>query len=943
LLVGDLPSSLLYKFGATGGTASSHQLSPGSVGSNLAGLAFSKSGQLYGALQGSGELVQLSPTTGQVLRVVVSGLSVPTGLAVDPLSGDLFVSGVGPIVRVSGFEGPGPVVVTPYGPTGVDGMTFAPNGTLFAVQSGQNILEIAGTNQPQPAAVSTIATVPTADGIALEAPPPGQPITKLVANGNDGIMTQVDFASNPPTNTPIITGGTRGDFVVTGPDGCLYATQTSLVEKVTGANGSCPFLATPTCAKNSTVPQVNLTIGGATTSYLDSGLALTAGGLDGETCGTNESKGWQLIAGPGGGPPVPVAPAVTLTMGPTGAISRVVGASQTFQIAAMNQGGKPVGDVRVDLAVGGSNAQTLTATTSSSGVATFTYQGEAAGSDQVQASAIVGGLRALSNAVTVNWTVLVPGGPTPFSRGSGPPFVSITSPANGTALTGSVSVDAVVNPPFGSTIASWSVTSQDVTTSTSTSVASGSGSPPLQVATLSPTGLAAGTYAITVAATSADGGSASAITHVVVAVAGNSGSGGAAQAAPTITSPSPANGSVVTAPTPLTATIVPPSGQSIASWRVSDQGSAGTVPVTLASGTGTPPATLATLDPTLLQNGTYAITISATASGGGTQTLATTVAIHGNLKLGRYVTTYQDLSIPVNGFQMSVDRTYDSTDKQVGAFGVGWQLSIANFRVTANGPLGAGGWTEYPTQCVFGFCDYAYKSSRPHYVTVTWPSGRQEVFNFTPQGGAALLYFQGTTAFTGRPGTGTTSTLQLVGDTSANYQFNGNLYNGSGQIIDPTEYVLTTQNGDKLVLSTQTGLVSETDPNGNSVTINASGIHASSGQSINFVRDSLGRITQITAPGGQSFTYTYDAAGNLTNVSYPTGGSDIYTYDANHDLLSAVGPGRPLFKQTYNAAGRLTSITDANGNTVSVSDNVSNLQQVFTGPGGSPVVVDSYD
>src|SRR4029077_9150461 len=114
--------------------------------------------------------------------------------------------------------------------------------------------------------------------------------------------------------------------------------------------------------------------------------------------------------------------------------------------------------------------------------------------------------------------------------------------------------------------------------------------------------------------------------------------------------PSPPDGTVVTNPLPVQATFTPPSGESIASWSVTYQALDAEPPVTLASGTGTPPSPLATFDPTLLLNDTYVIAISATASGGGTQTLTTTVSVYGNLKLGRYVTTYQDLSVPVNGF-----------------------------------------------------------------------------------------------------------------------------------------------------------------------------------------------------------------------------------------------------------------------------------------------------
>ncbi|MDQ6883677.1 MAG: hypothetical protein M3077_05485, partial [Candidatus Dormibacteraeota bacterium] len=86
--------------------------------------------------------------------------------------------------------------------------------------------------------------------------------------------------------------------------------------------------------------------------------------------------------------------------------------------------------------------------------------------------------------------------------------------------------------------------------------------------------------------------------------------------APAITAPSPVDGATVTKPVPIRASFAPPSGQTIASWNVTYQDLDPLAPVTIASGTGTPPATLGTFDPTLLPNDTYAIAISATASGG---------------------------------------------------------------------------------------------------------------------------------------------------------------------------------------------------------------------------------------------------------------------------------------------------------------------------------------
>ena len=43
------------------------------------------------------------------------------------------------------------------------------------------------------------------------------------------------------SETNIITGGSRGDFVVAGPDGCAYATQSSSVEKLVRTNGTCSY------------------------------------------------------------------------------------------------------------------------------------------------------------------------------------------------------------------------------------------------------------------------------------------------------------------------------------------------------------------------------------------------------------------------------------------------------------------------------------------------------------------------------------------------------------------------------------------------------------------------------------------------------------------------------------------------------------------------------
>src|SRR5207245_4707776 len=96
-----------------------------------AGLAFGKNALLYLPRQ-SGDVFEPDPATGTIMRTVAS-IPLATGLATDPLSGDLFVSNVGNIVyRISNFAS-GPGTVTSYANIfGVDGLAFGPDGTLFA-------------------------------------------------------------------------------------------------------------------------------------------------------------------------------------------------------------------------------------------------------------------------------------------------------------------------------------------------------------------------------------------------------------------------------------------------------------------------------------------------------------------------------------------------------------------------------------------------------------------------------------------------------------------------------------------------------------------------------------------------------------------------------------------------------------------------------------------
>lgn len=418
--------------------------------------------------------------------------------------------------------------------------------------------------------------------------------------------------------------------------------------------------------------------------------------------------------------------------------------------------------------------------------------------------------------------------------------------------------------------------------------------------------------------------------------------GGGGALGPTITDPSPADGSIVTKPVPVDATIAPPGGHSITAWRVFYQAAAGGAQVVIGSGTGAPPSPLGvTFDPTLLANGAYTLTVEATADDGAVQQVSSGVSVYGALKLGRYTTSFRDMAVPVSGFAMQVLRTYDSTDMSSGDFGIGWRVDVSNFSTSSNRILGAGGWTMYDTSCALGLCLTAYRNSAPRFVSVRFPDGHVEVFDLTPDGGTNI-FWSCTPKFTARGSLGTTSTLVALDDTGCSYTGDGNLYGSSG-VYNPQLFQLTTHGGQVFVLDAKHGLVSETDRNGNKLSVDSTGVHASSGPSISFTRDGSGRITAITGPSGQKVSYVYSGSGDLASSTDANGKVDTYTYDANHRLLGITGPQGPMSSQTYDSSGRLTSITDGAGHTTQIANDPSALTTTVTDALGTTTTVLTSD
>src|SRR4029079_7707590 len=132
-------------------------------------------------------------------------------------------------------------------------------------------------------------------------------------------------------------------------------------------------------------------------------------------------------------------------------------------------------------------------------------------------------------------------------------------------------------------------------------------------------------------------------------------------------------------------------------------------------------------------------------------------------------------------------------------------VQVANFRIATNGPLGAGGWRMFGCGAGLIFVPLCFDSSRPHYVTVTWPDGLNEIFDLTPARGSTFLSGLTSAQFTGRGNT--TSKLEALDN--GLYFANGTLlggFFGSDGIYDPTRFRLTDRFGTVYVLDVDGGL-----------------------------------------------------------------------------------------------------------------------------------------
>lgn len=351
----------IYRFGPSGGTANAGtRITAIPLPSFPIGLAFGRDGRrLYVSRHfggAGGDIVEISPEDGHIVRTVASDLNCVVGLATDPISGDLFASqacsppsGSDNITRVSNPESAVPTLSVYASPGYTSFLNFGYDGTLWTTALRFDLAElrrvkIAGTNAPNPGQITvltrTTGILPSAPLLpAFDPADPDDPPFLFTTHGANN-LDRLDLAPEPPALSPVATGGSSVGHLIAGPDGCAYATFGDRVVKIARSDGSCDF------APSSVHPAL--------------GLTPTAFVPDPEQ-GTS----------------------VTL-------------AATFFNITPPE--GSPVVFV-----VNGANRQFRLARTDASGNASFSYEGLFSGADQVVATAQLDGATYTSNPASVIW------------------------------------------------------------------------------------------------------------------------------------------------------------------------------------------------------------------------------------------------------------------------------------------------------------------------------------------------------------------------------------------------------------------------------------------------------------------------------------------------------------------------------------------------------------
>ena len=360
---------------------------------------------------------------------------------------------------------------------------------------------------------------------------------------------------------------------------------------------------------------------------------------------------------------------------------------------------------------------------------------------------------------------------------------------------------------------------------------------------------------------------------------------------------------------------------------------------------------LGIFDPTLLKNGVYEIAVFAKDFSGNTAEAVGCVVVDGEMKLGQVTLPIQDFVIPSPGFDLSVNRVYDSRSTEPGDFGPGWHLASSEVEAQVTQSLGEG-WKENTVSGTL--TTYVLAEQHRHVVVIRFSDEETLKFQLDVNPKTSLGFPLSTVNFSATflPLDDTQGTLEAldVESDSLMYVF-GKLRVFGTDPYEPTRFRYTRADGTAYVIG-QSGIESVTDAYGNTVAYDNDGIHHSSGASLSFERNAGNRIEKIVDPVGNEFEYHYDEEGNLEQVyqkkSAVMGLVNEYIYDhylpGSRPVLKDIKApdGTTLGQFEYDADGRMTALIDADGNRIVYGYDLPSHKQEITDRRGN-ITLYEYD
>lgn len=345
-------------------------------------------------------------------------------------------------------------------------------------------------------------------------------------------------------------------------------------------------------------------------------------------------------------------------------------------------------------------------------------------------------------------------------------------------------------------------------------------------------------------------------------------------------------------------------------------------------------------DTTLLENDNYVVKLEVFDTFGSFAAVEVEVSVTGNLKLGNFRLSFEDLTIPVAGIPITVARTYDTlrADRD-GDFGYGWSMEYRNTDLRVSLPKSGledlGIYTPY-------------RSGTKIFMTL--PGGQRVGWTFTPElrvlpgWGQTSSLVVASPRYT--PHLGNTATLTAGSGWLTVNEF-GELYAAAGMPWNPASpdfgggFTVTTADGIHYRVDGKTGLMqSATDRNGATITFSEFGITSSEGgMVVSIERDRFNRIQKVTDPEGSTLSYRYSSSGDLIEVTDREGHTTKFSYrlDRLHFLDSYYDPmNREVIRGTYDEEGRLQTVS-ASGQPLNLDYDTDALVEIVTGPFGQPL------